>query len=208
MALTGDFSGLQRLIAAVRPLASNVAMQSIAKAMAAEVTTQIDLGFRESRSPDGVAWAPLVLRKGKPLLDTGTHLRSSISVDGNAGSINASVGFEYAHVHQYGATITAKGKALAIPFGNARTVSKVGKGQKVLGIVHGKYFLGKQSTGNQGAHRIGYRVKNLLFVQRVSIPARPFFPTPGTVPSKWVRPLEDATAEAVSQILGTLKAAE
>lgn len=198
MALTGDFSGLQRLIAAVRPLASNVAMQSIAKAMAAEVTTQIDLGFRESRSPDGVAWAPLVLRKGKPLLDTGTHLRSSISVDGNAGSINASVGFEYAHVHQYGATITAKGKALAIPFGQA------GKGARAGRDEHGR-FLKKDPSK---PFRAGLKAKTMLFVQRVTIPARPFFPTPGTVPSKWVRPLEDATAEAVSQILGTLKAAE
>src|SRR5207249_12102559 len=71
--------------------------------------TQTQLGFRESRDPYGVPWAPLKLRiGGKPLLHRG-RLRSSITKsDVTASGFRLGSNLIYARVHQYGATIRPK----------------------------------------------------------------------------------------------------
>lgn len=79
------------------------------------VLNRIRLGFRAGRSPYGQAWAPLKLRAGQPLRDTGALQRSiTMSATGNEVVIGTNrVG---ARVHQFGATIVpVRAKVLAFP---------------------------------------------------------------------------------------------
>jgi phage gpG-like protein len=73
-----------------------------------EFVEEIRLGFRTSTSPNGVRWAPLRYRAGQPLLDTGTHLRNPMAYRANRSSVEIGSNFEYAGVHQHGATIKPK----------------------------------------------------------------------------------------------------
>ena len=78
-------------------------MDAIGDHMEASIKTTLTEG-----GPPGGKFKP-VLRGGTPLVDTGTHLRDRIHksfVSSNEAHVSA--GFEFAHVHQFGATITAK----------------------------------------------------------------------------------------------------
>ncbi len=75
--------------------------------------------FATSTAPDGTPWAPLVLRRGKPLYDTG---KLALSVTAGATKTMTGHGLTYgtnneiAHVHQDGMTIRPKkGRFLMVP---------------------------------------------------------------------------------------------
>lgn len=69
--------------------------------------------FRESRDPYGKPWAPLKLRKGKPLLDRGL-LAASINRQPGPGWFRLLAPRIGAATHQFGATIRpVRAKALA-----------------------------------------------------------------------------------------------
>lgn len=122
------------------------------------VRDRILLGFKFSQSPYGQQWAPLKIREGKPLIDSG-RMRSSISyrVGGTNGGQYVDVGTNYgplngggtvAAVHQFGATIKPK---------QAKFLR----------------FMGRN----------GY-----IFAKRVVVPARPFLPIQGdelVLPDSW-----------------------
>jgi phage gpG-like protein len=77
----------------------------------------------EKTSPDGAPWKPN--REGTSiLLRSGEHLRDSIAFDVGAGLVRWGSSWEYAHVHQNGAVITAKGKALFFMSGGKKRVAK------------------------------------------------------------------------------------
>src|SRR5690606_20982611 len=71
------------------------------------------MNFRMSRGPDGQRWAPLKLRDGKPLLDTG-RLRNSITsrlvYAGGENSVEIGTNVKYAPVQQFGALIKPRHK--------------------------------------------------------------------------------------------------
>lgn len=82
------------------------------------IRDRVRLGFKFSKSPYGEAWAPLRIRKGKPLVNSG-RFRSSIDfrVGGDGASEYVDVGTNFgplpggksiAAVHQFGATIVPK----------------------------------------------------------------------------------------------------
>lgn len=128
MGLSGDFGSLHKLIVGLEQMGGSRVREAVGIAMAAELTTQVQLEFRESRDPWGNAWAPLVLRAGKPLQDTRAHLEGSFSAHGDANTVKVGFGFAYAHVHQYGATIHAKtARGLRIPVGRGRGRSFITK---------------------------------------------------------------------------------
>lgn len=85
------------------------AMGSIARFMENEVA----LGFRQSRSPYGEAWDPLVARSGQPLIDTRTLL-SSISSAYGSDFAEVGTNLEYAPIHQFGG-YAGVGKQTYIP---------------------------------------------------------------------------------------------
>lgn len=66
--------------------------------------TQIQLGFRSSRSPYGASWAPLKLRDGKPLMDS-RKLYGSISWKAHTHSVAIGTNAKQAKVQNFGATI-------------------------------------------------------------------------------------------------------
>ena len=97
----GDFAKLARLQAQVKRLATDDVRVRLANVVGAAALAQLQLGFRLSRDPYGVAWAPIVSRKGKPLLDTG-RLRSSFSYAPHAGHFVIGTNVVYMAHHQYG----------------------------------------------------------------------------------------------------------
>lgn len=67
----------------------------------------VKLGFRNSTTPDGARWAPLVFRDGQPLRDT-SRLMNSIEHVVTPDGVEVGTNVEYAHVHQTGMTIKPK----------------------------------------------------------------------------------------------------
>lgn len=74
-----------------------------------KLKAKIQLGFRSARTPWGEPWAPLKLREGSPLRDTGANLygRMTYRIGEESGGFHVDVGtnFRYAPVHQFGAVI-------------------------------------------------------------------------------------------------------
>lgn len=61
----------------------------------------------EKTSPAGEAWKPN-LRDGDILVESGSHLLASVAYSASADQAEWGAAWEYAHVHQYGATIKPK----------------------------------------------------------------------------------------------------
>jgi len=61
----------------------------------------------EKTSPEGEAWKPN-LEGTSILLETGSHLLASVAYSASADMAEWGAAWEYAHVHQYGATIKPK----------------------------------------------------------------------------------------------------
>ncbi len=77
----------------------------------------------EKTAPDGTAWA--ANREGTSiLLRSGEHLRDSLAFEVGAGEVSWGSSWEYAHVHQEGAVINAKGKGLSFVSGGKRRFAK------------------------------------------------------------------------------------
>jgi phage gpG-like protein len=69
--------------------------------------SSVQLGFKSGVSPYGASWAPLRLRQGQPLRDTG-RLLSSIKPAADPAGVTVGTNVSYAAVHQFGATIRPK----------------------------------------------------------------------------------------------------
>lgn len=61
----------------------------------------------EKTAPDGTPWKPNI-EGHSILLETGRHLRDSIAFIASADEVQWGESWEFAHVHQYGATIAPK----------------------------------------------------------------------------------------------------
>jgi phage gpG-like protein len=116
------------------------------------VTEIVQLGENQTRkrieaggpAPDGAPWKPN--RAGTPILrQTGRHLRDSIASASQGSTGEWGAAWEFAHVHQEGATIVPRDAVnLAASLGGGGVLSfEIGGGQRV-------------------------------FAKRVTIPARPF----------------------------------
>ncbi|MEZ5782074.1 MAG: phage virion morphogenesis protein [Rhizobiaceae bacterium] len=69
----------------------------------------------EKTAPDGEAWAPN-LKGTSILMESGQHLLYSVAWTASADEAVWGAAWEYAHVHQFGATIVPKDAAfLAVP---------------------------------------------------------------------------------------------
>lgn len=101
--MRGDFSQLKAFIKKVGDTAR--LQELIAKAVRDEALTQVQLGFREERDPDGVPWLPLKHRQGQILSLTG-RLRRSYNARfvrmGKGVGIRIASNVKYAKFHQYG----------------------------------------------------------------------------------------------------------
>lgn len=119
--MPGDLARLDKMRQILRTVAG--ARERLTKVLAEEAMTQVRLGFRESRDPYGTPWAPLAMRAGgKPLDDTGTHLKGRITVLAQRETFfRIGTNFIGARLHQKGGTVRPKrAKALRFTGYNAR----------------------------------------------------------------------------------------
>lgn len=154
----GNLAALAAYITALR-LVGKGGVKRVSRAVSEEAKMLVDEGFARGISPAGAAWAPLQVRAGQPLRDT-RRLQSSLAPVDTGRGFRISTNVSYAAVHQYGATIRAKGK-------------------------HGLY------SPKLKAH----------FGKKVKIPARPFLPRDGKLPSRWSKGLDEAAKEAIALLL-------
>lgn len=78
----------------------------------------------EKTSPDGQPW-PANAEGGNILMRTGEHLRDSLAFEVGSGEVSWGSSWEYAHVHQYGAVISAKNvRGLSFLVGGRRRFAK------------------------------------------------------------------------------------
>jgi phage gpG-like protein len=177
----GDFAQLQQLQVQLSRLGSPAGREGVIRTCAEASVKVLDDEFRGGHDPYGKAWKPLAFRQGKPLADTGAHLRSTLAPKVTATGFIISTAFPGAPVHQYGATIRAKGKALAFRgAGSIRTGKLRGTGKL------------KRPVRTSGA---------MMYRQKVTIPQRQYIPegTPGPL---WGKAIERAAETAVSQAMG------
>lgn len=104
MTLKGDFDKLDALIKRASELPS--LMTKIKQHAAIEARRQIRRTFVEGRDPYGTPWAPLKLRKGKPLRLSGLLSTFVVTQSGDGFVVQATA--PYVATHQYGATIVPK----------------------------------------------------------------------------------------------------
>lgn len=98
--LKAKLAALDAAVANPRPLYATIGRVLV---------NRIRLCFKLGVTPWGNPWAPLKIRKGQPLRDTGRLNRSITSrVDSTGVTVGTNVA--YAPVHQYGATIVPKTK--------------------------------------------------------------------------------------------------
>lgn len=91
-------------------------MERVGRGMKADV----DMNFRRGHGPDGGPWAPLKVRKGQPLRDTG-RLQRSITWQADATRVVIGTNLLYARLQQFGGTIKPnKGKYLVFPAGKGK----------------------------------------------------------------------------------------
>ncbi len=116
MALTGDFSGMQRLEEQLARLAQ-VPSRAAAEA-ATEITKELKKEFADGKDPYGKPWAPLkpsTIKSGRkpPPLTAGGTLRDGTEAKPMAGAgIQVTVGAPYGVFHQTGTSKMAARKIL------------------------------------------------------------------------------------------------
>lgn len=95
-----DDVGVVAKIRALRAAAEDLA--PLHKRIGAAMVSNIQLGFKNGKSPFGAAWAKPKYRDGEPLRDTGI-LRNSITSKADGDGVTTGTNVIYAAVHQFGA---------------------------------------------------------------------------------------------------------
>jgi phage gpG-like protein len=149
-------------------------LRELVKRNCAEASVKIlDDEFRTSTDPYGNRWPALTSRQGMPLLDTGTHLRATLTPKVTPAGFEVSTHFIGAAVHQYGATIRpVRAKKLAF---------------KVRGAPTKRSPRGKLS--------------GTIFADEVTIPRRQYMPE-GDAGPRWTRGLNDAATDMLMLVMG------
>lgn len=143
------------------------------------IVSRILMGFKTGTDPWGVPWRPLVLRQGKPLLDTG-DLRRSIQFQVEDDRVKIGTKKD----------VTYRGKTHSL--GNILQFGRVIK------PIPPNTFLKVPVGGSKAGRRpTGYRA-----LRQATIPPRPFLPLrPGMqvdLPPEWAR----SALNAISRSLG------
>lgn len=123
VSITVDIAGLGAAVAAVDRLAhldEGALLTAVGAVGEMQTRRRIEA---EKTSPEGAPWRPN--REGtSTLLRSGEHLRDSIAYAVGPGLVRWGSSWQYAHVHQYGATITAKGRGLVFTSGGRKRFAK------------------------------------------------------------------------------------
>lgn len=116
----GDFAAANALIARFAELDEAALLTTLGGIGEMQTRRRIE---EEKTGPDGAAW-PANAEGTSILLRTGEHLRDSIAFEVGAGEVHWGSSWEYAHVHQNGAVISAKGRALSFLLRGRRRSAK------------------------------------------------------------------------------------
>ncbi len=178
MPLNGDFVKLKRVIHQAHQLAGKRWRRGVTKQMSEETVELVRGTFQRSTAPDGAKWAPLRKRRGRPLLDTG-RLRNSVLRHSDADGYKVFTNVVYAALQNFGGTVS-QGAREQVSFHNRRGRFISEKKTKRL-----KKW--SSSLAKIGARSFG-------------VPARPFFPPQGSLPSGWARRLRRVASTYVSLV--------
>lgn len=169
----GDFRGLEDLRRRLSAIGSGQLRREISKVCAEAAMKVTDDGFRRSIDPYGKPWTPLKSRKGRPLLDTGVHLRNSLAPRVTSSGFVISTAFKGAAVHQYGAVIRpVRAKALAF-----------------------------RTRGAPSARRPRGKLGPVVFAREVTIPMRRYMPE-GDPGERMTSALNAAATQVIWQAMG------
>lgn len=125
VSITIDLTGIDQALAALSRLVSGVGDEAMMSAIGAIGESQTRRRIQsEKTGPDGQAWPPN--REGTSiLLKSGQHLLGSIAWTASATHAEWGASWEFAHVHQNGATIVPKNaKQLSFMLGGRRVNAK------------------------------------------------------------------------------------
>ena len=186
--ITGDFDGLNRLIANFGEMASGGRFRSMLSSRLAEAArAEVGKSFDQERDPYGNAWqklspATIKARRGggvgaKILQDT-RRLRRSITSRGaytsDANGFEIGTNVEYAAIHNFGGTIPPHSRKVVVNFnrkGRFTSAAKAVTSQRV------------HATWNNGIH----------------IPKRQFIPE-GTIGPIWAEAFKKETAATINAL--------
>lgn len=99
--VTGDFLKLKRLAAKMEDITRPAFRREGNKRLSEATIELVHESFEKSITPDGKKWAPLKVRRGQPLRDTG-RLLASITPRSSASGFSVGTNVIYAAVHQFG----------------------------------------------------------------------------------------------------------
>lgn len=121
------------------------------------VVNRVRMCFRMGIDPWGSPWAPLKIRQGQPLRDTG-RLQRSITARPDSTGVTIGTNVSYAPVHQFGATIKPKLKPMRYRVTDQQS-SRFG-----------------QIVTTPGGRLVFPGPNGMIFAKQVTVPARPFLP--------------------------------
>ena len=190
----GDFTRLHVLTEQLKFLSTPKGKEGLVRVVSEAAMKLQDDGFRKSVDPYGNPWKPLTSRTGKPLLDTGAHLRNSLAPRIVSNGFEISTAFVGAAVHQYGATIRpVRAKALAFKVKNGKAPNW--RGLKAAARRSGSAQTLRAVEASQAAH-------GMRFAQSVTIPARPYLPYHGNLGPIWTKGFDRAASSYIRSTVG------
>jgi phage gpG-like protein len=130
---SGDFASLKRFQKKIEQAPK--ALQIVNEQLAEEAIDLIREGFEKSSDPYGNAWAPLVLRQGRPLEDTGGLKAGWFRQSVTAHGFTIANAKRYASYHQGGTGIYGPRKQRIVPI--KAKVLRLGKTGMVARSVKG-----------------------------------------------------------------------
>ena len=168
----------------VRDFLDSKAAEQTKKKISLVAIAGVKENFDKSRSPEGVAWAALRMRAGKPLLDEGL-LRGATTAAITRNGVELHNNRKQARLHQVGGTVRPKsGKYLAIPL--TPEAKRAGSPRAFTGL----HF--QQRKGSNTALLADAQGKPIFLLKTsVTVPARPFLGFSGAVLDKTERILVD-----------------
>jgi hypothetical protein len=120
--VTGDFNGLGALQGRLKQLTGEGLRREGLEAMGTAALKELADEFRGSRDPYGQPWKPPVLRRGRPLENTG-RMKASPFYRVEGRNLRVSIPVHHAKTHQDGAEVRpVRASVLAIPLANGGVV--------------------------------------------------------------------------------------
>jgi phage gpG-like protein len=125
VSITIDLTGIDQALTALSHLVSGVGDEAMMSAIGAIGESQTRRRIQsEKTGPDGQPWPPN-RESTSILLKSGQHLLGSIAWTASATHAEWGASWEFAHVHQFGATIVPKNaKQLSFMLGGRRVNAK------------------------------------------------------------------------------------